>query len=237
MVTVYACRLNSQSSKTDYLKLLPQISEERRQKSSRFRFEEDRMRSVLGESLIRYFVEENNLLNHQELILKQGVEGKPYISNLPNCQFNLAHSGDWVVCVWADFPVGIDIEKKTPENTDMKIAQSFFHPKEYELIKQAHDRKQEDLFYLIWTLKESYLKYLGSGLMRSLSSFYFHLTNEKAPVVVDQGMRQTLYFATQNLDQHALAICSPEIFLLEVKEVSVSQLVTSLVRTNERTDL
>ena len=51
-----------------------------------------------------------------------------------------------------------------------KMAARFFTTEEQEFIFQQPELAEER-FYQVWTAKESYLKYLGTGLTKSLSSF------------------------------------------------------------------
>ncbi|SFI31708.1 MULTISPECIES: 4'-phosphopantetheinyl transferase superfamily protein [unclassified Bacillus (in: firmicutes)] len=96
--------------------------------------------------------------------------GKPYLKNHPTISFNLSHSGDFVVCVFDNHPVGIDIEKiKIIEY--ISLAKKFFTKKEYNYIMKGDFRQQLDKFYDIWTLKESFIKCCGKGLSLPLNSF------------------------------------------------------------------
>ena len=67
-----------------------------------------------------------------------------------------------MVC-FCDEPVGVDIEKIRDVN--LKIKDRFFCTAEKENIKTNED------FFRIWTAKESYIKYLGTGLHTPLNSF------------------------------------------------------------------
>ena len=52
------------------------------------------------------------------------------------------------------------------------MARHFFHPQEIALLNKTTDEKlQQKLFFNLWSVKESYLKYTGSGLSTPLSSF------------------------------------------------------------------
>ena len=82
-------------------------------------------------------------------------KGKPYIDNL-KYHFNISHSNEYVVCAVSDKEVGIDIEmikdkiiKIKPKITDEDI--------------DDPNRLTE-----LWTLKESFIKYLGIGITMNL---------------------------------------------------------------------
>jgi len=85
--------------------------------------------------------------------------GRPFIDS--DIDFNISHSGDYVVCAVADREkVGIDIEKIRPiVLSDFKNYMTY---REWEDIA-ASDR-QYDRFYEHWTMKESVIKAEGRGL-------------------------------------------------------------------------
>ena len=85
--------------------------------------------------------------------------GRPFIDS--DIDFNISHSGDYVVCAVADREkVGIDIEKIRPiVLSDFKNYMTY---REWEDIA-ASDRQYE-MFYEHWTMKESVIKAEGRGL-------------------------------------------------------------------------
>lgn len=94
--------------------------------------------------------------------------GKPRIIGHENLDFSLSHSGGMAMCALSDLgPVGCDIE--SPGRHNISVARRFFHPDEYHHIINSADPGRE--FIRIWTLKESYIKALGTGLGTRLSSF------------------------------------------------------------------
>ncbi|XP_022945094.1 L-aminoadipate-semialdehyde dehydrogenase-phosphopantetheinyl transferase-like isoform X2 [Cucurbita moschata] len=128
------------------LNLLP-----RHEHSSILRFfkMEDRKRALVSR-LLQYVLVHNILkIPYDEIIIKRTLEGKPYLecdkvgSEFPNFNFNVSHHGDYVVI--ASEPlclVGLDVVSYTiPQNEDT-IA-----------------------FCRYWSLKEAYVKAIGSGMM------------------------------------------------------------------------
>jgi len=101
--------------------------------------------------------------------------GRPFIDS--DIDFNISHSGDYVVCAVADREkVGIDIEKIRPiVLSDFKNYMTY---REWEDIA-ASDR-QYDRFYEHWTMKESVIKAEGRGLSIPLTDI--RLYQKKAAV-------------------------------------------------------
>lgn len=92
--------------------------------------------------------------------------GKPFLKNNPEIFFNISYSKNIIIIAISNVNIGIDIEIKQNLSKDF---QKNFHYYEQEVISTS-----SDIFIPLkyWTLKESYLKYLGVGLSKNLKSFY-----------------------------------------------------------------
>ena len=103
-------------------------------------------------------------------------QGRPFLADTA-LDFNLSHTTGVVALIVGQHPqVGIDIENTHRGGALLEIAVRFFHPKEHPSIRALADASaQNALFFRLWTLKEAYVKAMGSGLQRDLSSFYFSL--------------------------------------------------------------
>ena len=88
--------------------------------------------------------------------------GKPYLPDVPGVHFSLSHSGSMAMCAIADSPVGCDIQELSAARCGERVARRFFTPAEYARITAAAAPERE--FVRLWTLKESYVKYLGTGI-------------------------------------------------------------------------
>lgn len=91
--------------------------------------------------------------------------------------------------VLSDCSVGIDAEVYS-ENVDLSIAKNYFSYGEYQFIikdKRISDRS----FIQIWTLKESYIKNSGMGLVIPMDSFSVEQRNGKYGVF-ENGIRRQL---------------------------------------------
>ena len=53
----------------------------------------------------------------------------------------------------------------------MEVARRFFHPAEIQCLQNLAGDAQDELFFRYWSVKESFLKYTGSGLSSPLSGF------------------------------------------------------------------
>jgi len=124
--------------------------------------------------------------------------GKPYLKD-GNLFFNTSHSGKFAICVIADKEVGIDIQEIKDLKT--KIAERYFTKKENQYIDISDDK--DDMFYRIWSLKESYSKCVGKGLSLPLNSY--ELSNIDNNIVIDG--KDDYQFFEQKFDNYRIAWC------------------------------
>lgn len=114
---------------------------------------------------------------------------------------NLSHSGSYVVAAFDREPVGIDVEKVHPDKVKrnhIKVARRFFASDEYDwLMKQP---EQERAFCRLWTLKESYVKYLGTGMATPFTEFCISM--EQAPYRADACLME------YQIGDYCIAACS-----------------------------
>lgn len=164
-----------------YRKLYEKASQERKNSADRYRRHEDALRCVTADALLRF------ACGTDRYAVKQTAYGKPYIPDIPDFYFNLSHSGRWVAIAFGDSEVGVDVEQICTDTDIEAIAGRFFSPEEQRFIqeKPAESRQR---FFEIWTGKESYVKFLGTGLKKNMTSFSIlslesgvHLHQRKLP--------------------------------------------------------
>ncbi|HEX9708573.1 MAG TPA: 4'-phosphopantetheinyl transferase superfamily protein [Candidatus Thermoplasmatota archaeon] len=94
--------------------------------------------------------------------LARGPFGKPVIEGAEDLHFSLAHGGEWAVLAIDVRPVGVDIERLRPvPHVGLSAA---FSPSEIEDIERRDGLERSARLLELWTLKESYLKALGTGV-------------------------------------------------------------------------
>ena len=158
-------------SDESYIHYYSLMSEEKKQRVARFRIEDDKKRTVVGEMLARRAISKWCNIPEENIVFEIAEYGKPYAKDL-NVEFNISHSADMVVCVVDDNPVGIDIEKIRP--VDLNTAKRIFSEEETKYIfgcipdledynHYLNDAILQHLFEL-WTKKEAYGKLNGTGL-------------------------------------------------------------------------
>lgn len=134
-----------------------------------FRNIKSRFTRLAGEQVIRYLLSRYFYLSKGDFLIVRREHGKPFLEGVDNIFYNISHSGDYLVCALSDSEVGVDIEKRAVAR--MEVARRFFHPNEIIQLECLGKSEQNQLFFDYWSVKECFLKYTGSGLTRSLSSF------------------------------------------------------------------
>ncbi len=105
-------------------------------------------------------------------------QGKPYIPGGP-C-FSISHSRGCAAVAISDQPLGLDVEAVRPVHE--RLPERIFSRGELEWFRRRGSLRAD--FFTLWTLKESYYKYVGSGLpgFPNGTDFYFdgswHLRGE-----------------------------------------------------------
>lgn len=145
------------------------VSSQRRNQIGRFLHLEDAYRSLFGEILLRTIIRRELHLDNSEIHFEKNPYGKPSLSHHNHFSFNISHSGKWVALIYGKGELGVDIEEVRP--IDLSIAERFFSAEEYRDLMERPEAERTDYFYEIWTLKESYVKAIGSGLSHPLTSF------------------------------------------------------------------
>jgi len=131
--------------------------------AARFRLKKDRARCIGAGLLLAHAIRHIHPACTLPAKTALGPYGKPFLPDLPEFHFNLAHSGKWAVCTVADHPVGIDIELLPYMADVIDVAQRCLTPNEQRHLFTLPKIDQPATFCKIWTIKESYMKATGLG--------------------------------------------------------------------------
>lgn len=170
-IKVYAASVHELKDETLFQQKYNSVSSERRRKIDGFLFQKDKMLSLAAELLLEKALQREGITHWQ---IRYGENGKPYMDGL---FFNLSHSEERVMCAVSDREVGCDVEKVT--DIELEIARRFFYGTEYQRIAaQTALEAQCDMFFRLWTLKESFMKATGLGMKLPLDAFRIDLPTE-----------------------------------------------------------
>ena len=139
----------------------------------RFRFERDRRRYLIGRGLLRLLLGRYLDMAPQDLRFEAAAAGKPHLaSGQGQLQFNIAHSGDYVLIAIADGrAVGIDVEQVRNDFDAGQVAAHFFSTIEQRDLEALTGRVKIEAFFECWARKEAYVKARGEGLSLPLGQF------------------------------------------------------------------
>ena len=181
-------------------KLLPYLTDAEREKVLRFKFDADKIRSVVGVCLIKSMAVE--AFPGENITISVSEEGKPYLEGRVGYEFNLSHSGDLIVLAVDDLPVGIDVEQIKDKNWE--IFHRYLTEAEMSMIRSSNDPVAR--FYEVWTIREAFFKEEGQGL-RILDSD-FSVDYDCRTIHYNE---KELYFRTESYDssdKYRISICS-----------------------------
>jgi len=198
-----------------YRLLKKSVSRTRQKKADQYYFIDDAKRCIFAELLLQYsFFQKRGSLG--EVQIEYNEFGKPFIQGEEGFLYNVSHAGKWVVIAYGDVQVGVDIEKICNEQDDMPI--NMFAQEERAYINEVMTIDRVKRFTQMWTLKESYVKYLGTGLSTDLNSFSI-LVDDIIKVKARSGIQENVKLESHLLQQdYYLSTCSAE------KEVTMREI-------------
>ena len=127
--------------------------------------EADQLRHLLGQLLLK------------KAFVKLGVDpnlyhkiaynefGRPFIKGFEQIDFNISHSGNYVICSMAEnLRVGVDIEEV--KEVDLDEFRDVMSQRQWREIHS--DKEKARMFFTYWVIKESVIKADGRGLSVNL---------------------------------------------------------------------
>jgi len=155
-----------------------QFSERRRENIAKYKHDKDKNLAAAAELLLIYALKELDPGLELPLKITEDEKGKPQLDTKLNLSdelkkkgfkngtvyFSISHSGDYAACSVSNEPIGLDIENI--KRKELSHPEKILHKEEaetYSFITNPLEKKK--YFFECWTLKESYLKNLGIGLI------------------------------------------------------------------------
>lgn len=156
MVSLYGAEISGLPDPLCVPEILQGLPKERQEKVLRAKQKQKRLQS-LGAGLLLVDILEQCGISMETL--RTNGYGKPVADGI---HFNLAHSGNMVICAVGHRQVGCDIERLKPVSKNRET--HIFSGAEREHLARLSKEDYLREFYRIWTRKESYLKMTGIGL-------------------------------------------------------------------------
>jgi 4'-phosphopantetheinyl transferase len=161
------------------------LSEDERERASRFHFERDRRRFVAGRSALRRALAQYLGAAPAELVFEYGRYGKPFLPE-SGVSFNVSHSGRVGLLGFAPgFELGIDVELlEHARADDDRVAARFFSSREVAALQACAPRARQHAFLRCWTRKEAFVKGRGEGLSLPLQDFDVEFAAGEPPALL-----------------------------------------------------
>lgn len=171
---------------------------------------------LVGRALIRTTLSRYAAVDPRAWRLAFNAHGCPRIDpppDAPGLVFNLSHTEGLIACAVARAAeLGVDVEWTHRGRSMLEIADRFFSSRELaDLRALPEPARQEDRFFDLWTLKESYIKARGLGLSLPLEKFGFLLAPGSEPrLYVDPELGDDAaswrFFQLSPTDEHRAAV-------------------------------
>lgn len=153
-------RFTTPLPQTQWNSLLASLPSDHQTTIKRFHFWQDQHRALFGKLLLIRGLQSIYGIKNPDLSQLQVTDyGRISLPGQPD--FNISHSGDYVLCGFsAQGRIGVDVEEVRP--VDLNDFTGVMTPAQMEMIYAAPDQIQA--FFRLWTLKESAIKANGKGL-------------------------------------------------------------------------
>ena len=161
----------------------------RKNKIDKYVFDEDKKLSLGAGVLL-------NKINIINKTIVYNENDKPYVND-NSIYFNISHSDNLVACAISDKEIGVDIESIKEFSFD--LINNVYNYEEIDFIKETKDFS---LYTKLWTMKESYMKYLGTGLSMDAKAIHIDLLNNKCLNA------NNVFFKSIKIKNYYLTVCS-----------------------------
>lgn len=240
MAELYLAELTQNISRVVFEKLLDQLNNKDKDKILKYKKNKDRERTLIGRLLLKqifldrfkYGVQTvkhfDNAKQHLTSYELKSIDiskinsllrniyydqyGRPLQNEYPFIDFNISHSGNIVVCgITENGRIGVDIEEE--KYIDLNTIRNCFAKEEIDFLEQLPEISKLPHFYHIWTLKEAYIKSVGSTFLISLDSFWFDLTDTKNPILhIKNGIvkEKWSFYSYRIKKKYRLSVCIKE---------------------------
>ena len=163
------------------------LDREEVERANRFRRPSNRNQHVIGRGMARKLLG-SDAVAPESIQFAVEVHGKPYVAQPESAKqpFNIAHTEGLVMCGIGSrslTQLGVDVER-LGRQTDPELAERFFSQPEVRYLNghQCADARRH-AFLRVWTLKESFIKAIGTGMQTPLADFAFMDIDSDSPTI------------------------------------------------------
>lgn len=233
MVKVYTANTSPLRDEGLYQMFYHSTDQDRRAKADRFLFAKDKRLCIGAGALLRAALEKEAVFRYS---VGKHPGGKPYLVGKANLYFNLSHSGEMVMCAISDREVGCDVEKKDGFHRD--LANYVMTERDLRRIyQQEGEQGRSDMFFRLWTLKESYMKATGLGMLLEPKTFGMEFDEGGIRAVPDADPREFHFREYLTDDGYCYSCCAlSEAFPNEMTELDLGSILPEPGNCQKGTD-
>ncbi len=190
-VHIYRAELDQPDSLIEELRSI--LSPDEQERADRFRFEQDKKRFIACRGILRTILSGYLGINPGCVEFEYGAHGKPMVKAQPDTEklrFSLSHSHNLAVhAVASDREIGVDVEYIRRVSGADRIVDRYFTAPESAIYRSLAPDEKQEAFFNVWTCKEAYLKAIGVGLGRPLSSVEVSIAPGEVPrlLMIEEG--------------------------------------------------
>lgn len=203
MVTTYLLDCSVFKDRGLFWEMFRKMPKKRQEKINFYRFWDDKYLSLGAGMLLSHGLKERGLLQTETSVV-YNENGKPYLKD-GGLYFNMSHSGKYAVCAFSDKEIGVDIEELS--DVPKELMRAVCTDAEYQYLLAAGEKQKEE-FFRLWTVKESFMKCIGTGLATDPA---------KLEVAFGRRMQMThgmsagsCFFKEYVVEGYSMAVCSRE---------------------------
>ena len=202
-----------------YIFMLPSS---RRIKAEKYYFMKDKKQCLISYLILAYGIKKSFNLDVWGIDFSTLKYGKPYFKNYPSINFNISHCINGCVCAVDSCCVGVDIQNINPKcKSYNKIYDASLTTNEIQMIKKSNELENE-IFTKFWTMKESYIKFIGAGFYTDIKTLDFSNVTNQTPKFGNT------FIITKKIRENFISVCSVNKKKTRYINISVFELLTYL---------
>ncbi len=177
------------TGQTDWVKIKSRLTREEQDRAAAFRFEKDSIGFMAGRYLQRSILSSYTGIAAEDLHIAVGEHGKPYLADKTALTFNLSNTeGLSILAISRDCTVvGIDAEIHSTL-LEEETAQLICSASELATLSALQGAERQSLLLTYWTLKESFLKATGEGLIVDPNRLNVWLEHGTKTIHIEQNL-------------------------------------------------
>lgn len=155
-----------------YLSAIPScfmlLNEEEKKRANNYLQQKDSQRFIIARGLLKICASQYLGIPAKAIEINIGTNKKPFIQSTSSLKldYNISHSGNWIMMVFGIGALGIDVEQiQTSFNFESLLPACFSKDEQNYIQTNSNSR---ELFYRLWTRKESFVKATSRGLDETL---------------------------------------------------------------------